>query len=601
MQISPDIQKLIDKWTDAPFDKDTVNEINSLVEKEDQKELIDRFYKPLEFGTGGMRGIMAAGTNRMNIYTIAAASRGLAEYIRIQGEDTVKKGIAIAYDSRHNSSYFAKISASVFGSNGIKTYMYSTLMPTPMLSYAIRKLGCTSGIVITASHNPAIYNGYKVYWDDGCQVIFPHDKGIIEQVRKVEVGRVDYSDFDKLMDEGMIEYIDDALIESYVKSVLSLVQNREAIGKQAESIKIVYTPLHGAGKVPVNRILADLGFKNVFTVKEQAEPDGNFPTVKKPNPEEAAALKMAVELAEKEDADLVLATDPDADRVGIAVRNLKGEFVLINGNQTGCLLIEHVLSILKAKNKMPENAAVIKTVVTTDLQIKIAEAYGAACFVTLTGFKYIGAQIRAFEEEKNAGKPTHTFVVGGEESYGYLAGDFVRDKDAVIAAALLGELSATVKEKGSTIYKYLLDIYRKYGCYKESLVAKVLEGKDGMAQILRIMESFRNSNGSIEFNSIKAKTRLDYKTGKTLDYISGNESELKGFPESNVIQFLLEDGSKISLRPSGTEPKIKFYFSAFEATGSNLPDEYIEKILHSLDNKIKLFENSLVEKVDAVS
>lgn len=588
MALPKEIAGLVTAWQQPPFDTATREEIAAI---SDEKELINRFFKPLEFGTGGMRGIMAAGTNRMNVYTIAAASQGLANYVLAQEPEAKQRGIAISYDSRLNSRAYAEISAAVFASAGIVCHIFPELHPVPLLSYAVRRLGCIAGVMITASHNPTRYNGYKVFWEDGCQVTAPADQGIIEQVRSVTIGSVTYRDYDALAAEGMIRNIGADLDEAFYDEALQQINAQDVV--QAErDLPIVFTPIHGTGNIPVRRILEKMGFSRVMVVPEQREPDGNFPTVEKPNPEEREAMALAVNLAEQENAELVLATDPDADRVGIGVRDLNGNFILLNGNQTGAVLIDYILARLQEKNKLPENGAVITTIVTSDLLQKIGESYGVACFETLTGFKYIGSRIREFELQGSPAAPGHRFIVGGEESYGYLIGDFVRDKDAVTACAVLAEIAAFCRHQGSSIYRYLLDIYRRFGCYKESLVSRKMEGKEGMERIATLMSHFRSPAAEPFFDSLDVERVLDYQQQSIFTRSKGERTPLQGFPVSNVIQLLLRDGSKISLRPSGTEPKIKYYFSAFTAISED-SDAAIEKTLAQLDQKLAGFEQKL--------
>ena len=599
MPITDDIKTSAQEWTASPFDSATQEEIRTLLgdAEANASELTDRFYKRLAFGTGGMRGIMGAGTNRMNDYTIAAATQGLANYIKAAGETEVARGVVVSFDSRNNSERFAGITAAVFAGNGIPVSLFPVLHPVPCLAYAVRSLGCAYGVMITASHNPPEYNGYKVFGPDGGQVVAPHDKAIIEEVNKVAIGSVDYDSCESCVSTGSVKMLGEDMDTAFNKEVAARITDKEAISRQKD-IKIVYTPIHGSGNLPVRAGLESAGFENILIVKEQELPDGNFPTVAKPNPEEGPALKMAVELAEKEGADLVLATDPDADRVGIAVRDLEGRFILMNGNQTGSLLVEYVLASLKKKGALPADAAVVSTIVTTALIKEIAEGNNAAWFETLTGFKHIGTKIRNFEEAKAAGKSSHTFVVGGEESYGYLIGDFVRDKDAVTAACVIAEMAAVARDNGSTIYKMLLDVYRRYACYREDLISHEFKGKEGMEKMVAIMDHFRGEAGTKLFTELGALKVLDYRERMVTDTADGSTSPLEGFPVENVLQILLRDGSKISLRPSGTEPKIKFYFSCRAETPDDGDDAAIEAVFTGLGDTVQALSDRLLEAVE---
>jgi len=542
-------------WKTYDLDDETRNEIERL-EREDEKLFIDSFYSDLEFGTGGLRGVMGVGSMRMNKYTVGMATQGLANYIlkhhaQVGGEGSV----AIAYDSRNNSSYFANIAAEILAKNGIHVYLFSELRPTPLLSFTVRELKCTAGIVITASHNPKEYNGYKVYWSDGGQILPPHDGGIINEVKNA----MQDSSKDALQDSfgkrGMIQEVSIAVEERYLELVRGLTLSEEAV-KQEKDISIVYTSIHGSGITLVPKTLAALGFSNVSVVEEQAVPDGNFPTVESPNPEEKSAMKMALELGEKVNAELVLGTDPDTDRVGLAVRNDQNELVLINGNQAGSLLVYYRLLVGKEKGKLPEHPFIGKTIVTTELIARIAESFGVPCYDTLTGFKFIAGLIKEKEGKEN-------FVAGGEESYGYLVSDFVRDKDAALSAVQFAEIAAYAKSKGTTMWGMLKDLYLQHGVFQEELVSITLKGIDGVAQIQSMMSRLRTTPPQT-LGGVALAELHDVKAGTCKNMITGETTTLP-YPSSDVLQFILNDGSKISARPSGTEPKIKFYFSLRKA------------------------------------
>jgi len=518
--------------------------------EEDETELIEAFYKDLEFGTGGLRGIMGAGTNRMNIYTVGMATQGLCNYLMAQFNKLDQIKVAIAHDSRNNSRLFSETAAGIFSANGMKVFLFESLRPTPELSFAIRYFHCQSGIVITASHNPKEYNGFKAYWDDGGQIISPHDKNIIDEVQKIK--SIDEVKFDG--PKKNIEIIGEAFDKLYLEKVKTLSLSPEIIERNSD-LKIVYTPIHGTGVKLVPASLNEFGFKNIYHVPEQDIPDGNFPTVKSPNPEESAALSMAIEKAKSVNADLVMGTDPDADRVGIAVRKPDGEFILLNGNQTATLLIHYLLSQWSAKGKLTGREYIVKTIVTTDLLNEIAEDFKVDHFDVLTGFKYIADLIKKHEGKK-------VFIAGGEESYGYMVGEFVRDKDAVISCSMIAEVAAWAADQGKSLYELLLDIYVKYRLYKEQLINIVKKGKAGAEEIRNIMDNFRN-NPPETINDSPVMLIHDYLKQQTYDLISHLRYEIT-LPKSNVLQFILEDGSKISMRPSGTEPKIKFYFSIKE-------------------------------------
>lgn len=538
-------------WCTAPyFDEQTKEELKAI--EGEEKEIEDRFYKELAFGTGGLRGVIGAGTNRMNIYTVRKATQGLANYIiKQQGE---KKGIAIAYDSRNMSPEFAKETALCMAGNGIKAYLFDSLRPTPELSFALRQLGCIAGVVITASHNPAEYNGYKVYWEDGAQITYPKDEEIITEVNRV----TDYVSVKSITEEeakqkGLLEYIGKEMDDRYMEALKQLVLSKDAIKNQAKSLKIVYTPLHGTGNIPVRRILKELGFEQVWVVKEQELPDGNFTTVPYPNPEDKKAFELALKLAKEVDADLILATDPDADRLGIYAKDSKtGEYKSFTGNMSGALILEYELSRRKELKSLPKNGAIVTTIVSGKMAKEIAKAYDITLIETLTGFKYIGEQIKLFEQKKN-----YEFLFGYEESYGCLVGTHARDKDAIVAVMALCEAAAYYKEKGMDLCEQMNHLYETYGYYKEELVTVTLKGQDGAKKIQSMMEQIRK-NPPTNIGDYQVEEFRDYKEGTRKNMADGTKKET-GLPKSNVLYFQLEKGAWCCVRPSGTEPKIKFY------------------------------------------
>lgn len=547
-------QQRVDKWLTGNYDADTKATIQQLIDSGNTTELTDSFYRDLEFGTGGLRGILGVGSNRMNRYTVGAATQGLCNYINatFPGQEV---SVAIAHDSRRMSPEFAQLVADIFSANGIKVYLFSALRPTPELSFAIRQLGCQSGIVVTASHNPPEYNGYKVYWNDGGQVVSPHDKAIIAEVNKIT--SIDDIKFEGVPDR--IKRIDEDIDAPYVERIKSNAVNPDVIKRQAD-LNIVYTPIHGTGITLVPRVLEALGFTNVHVVEEQATPDGNFPTVKSPNPEERAAMQLALDMAQAINADLVMATDPDADRVGAGARNHHGEFELLNGNQMASLIIYYLLNAWRDAGKLTGKEFVAKTIVTTDLIDRMCERYGVTCYNTLTGFKYIAEVIRELEGKEQ-------FIGGGEESYGYLIGDFVRDKDAIASCAIIAELTAYAKDKGQSLFDMLMAMYQENGFYYESLVSLTKKGKSGAEEIQQMMADFRANPpteiaGSpvVRIDDYKALTRADLGH----DVVVPIEAGKMGIESSNVLQFFTADGTKVSARPSGTEPKIKFYVSVRE-------------------------------------
>lgn len=548
-------------WLQNPyFDEATKEELRAIAD--DEKEIEDRFYRQLEFGTGGLRGVIGAGTNRMNIYTVRQATQGLANYILSQNGQ--EKGVAIAYDSRIMSPEFATEAALCLNANGIKTYRFTSLRPTPELSFAVRKLGCIAGIVVTASHNPREYNGYKVYWEDGAQITPPHDKNIL-----AEVAKVTSFDLVKTMEKadavaaGLYQEIDTEIDEAYMEELKKQSIHPEVISEMAKDFTIVYTPLHGTGNIPVRRVLKELGFEKVYVVPEQEKPDGTFPTVAYPNPESPKAFELALALAKKVDADIVLATDPDADRLGVYCKDTKsGEYVSFTGNMSGMLIAEYILKERTATGTMPENPALVETIVTTDMAKVITQAYGVHLIEVLTGFKYIGEQIRLFEENH-----TYNYVFGLEESYGCLAGTYARDKDACVAVMMLCEVASWYKKQGKTLWDAMLAMYEKYGYFKEGLETITLKGMDGAQQIQQMMAEAREHLPQ-QIGDAKVLAVRDYKTDVRYDMTDGSKSAT-GLPTSNVLYYELEDHSWCCVRPSGTEPKIKFYFGV---KGTSLSD-----------------------------
>ncbi|HET9747509.1 MAG TPA: phospho-sugar mutase [Chitinophagaceae bacterium] len=562
------IQERSTSWLTGNFDSETKDAIRKM-QTENPKELAEAFYRNLEFGTGGLRGIMGVGTNRMNRYTVGMATQGFANYL-LQTYPGGPIRVAIAYDCRNNSRFFAETTANVFAANGIKVFLFEALRPTPELSFAIRHLGCQGGVVCTASHNPKEYNGYKAYWNDGGQLVPPHDKNVIKEVEKI--GSVD--DVKWSGGEKNITIIGKELDEAYIEMVKSLSIYPEVIAKQHD-LKIVYTPIHGTGITMVPKVLERFGFTNVHIVEEQANISGDFPTVVYPNPEESEAMSIGLKKAKDLDADILLGTDPDSDRVGIAVKDHHGNWLLVNGNQTAVLAFNYMIEARKAKGIAKANDMVVKTIVTTELIDEIARKNDIACYNVLTGFKWIAELIREKEGKEH-------YVVGGEESYGLMIGDKVRDKDAISAVALLCEMAAYEKDKGRSLFAKLLDLYVQYGFYKEHLISITKKGMDGQQQIADMMAGFRNKPPKTLAGADVVKL-LDYETGRGKNLITGEEWEIK-LPKSNVLQFLLDDGSKISARPSGTEPKIKFYFSV--NTKLNSATDY-DKTHAAMDEKIK--------------
>ncbi len=561
------IQAKVNAWLDGNFDPATKDEIKKL-QKDNPDELADAFYKNLEFGTGGLRGIMGVGTNRMNKYTVGMATQGYANYLKQCFPDGVS--VAIAHDSRNNSRFFAETVANVFAANGVKVFLFEDLRPTPELSFAIRELKCQGGVVCTASHNPKEYNGYKAYWDDGSQLVPPHDKNVIKEVDKIaSVDDVKWSG-----GESNIEIIGKEMDEAYIKMVKGLSVYPEIIAKHKD-LKIVYTPIHGTGITLLPQVLKEFGFDNVHIVKEQSVPDGNFPTVAYPNPEESEAMSLGLKLAEEIDADILCGTDPDADRIAIGVKDNNGKWVLMNGNQTAVLAFNYLIEARKTKGIAKPNDMVITTIVTTAMIDAIAAKNEVNCYRVLTGFKWIADMIRKKELKEN-------YIIGGEESFGLMIGDKIRDKDGISAVALLCEMAAYEKEKGRSLYEKMIDLYLQYGFFKEYLISITKKGMDGQQQIAAMMERYRN-NPPKSINGSQVVMMRDYELQIEKNLITGEEWKID-MPKSNVLQFMLEDMSSISARPSGTEPKIKFYFSVNTKLKSAAE---FEKVNKELDEKIK--------------
>lgn len=547
-----DYMKIYEQWLADPyFDEDTKNELRAIAG--DENEIRERFYMDLEFGTAGLRGIIGAGINRMNIYTVRRATQGLANYIKKQGGE--EKGVAIAFDSRRMSPEFAMEAAMTLAANGIKAYKFESLRPTPELSFAVRELGCIAGINITASHNPPEYNGYKVYWEDGAQFTPPHDKGVLEEVLAIEdLSTVKTTSEEEALRSGKFQVIGKEIDDKYIENVKAQVVNQDAIDRMQKDITIIYTPLHGTGNIPARRVMKELGFENVYVVPEQELPDGNFPTVSYPNPEAEEAFTLGLKLAREKNADLVLATDPDADRLGVYVKDAKtGEYHPLTGNMSGSLLCDYVLSQKQAKGQIPADGQVIKSIVTTNLVNAVAEHYGCELVEVLTGFKYIGQQIL---KEEQTGKGTYMF--GMEESYGCLIGTYARDKDAISATAALCEAAAYYKEKGMTLWDAMVAMYEKYGYYKDTVKSIGLKGIEGLAKIQEIMENFRQEPPKT-LGDYTVTAARDYKAGTIMDMASGAVRPT-GLPSANVLYYEMNDGAWLCVRPSGTEPKIKFYY-----------------------------------------
>ena len=553
------------KWCEDPsFDEETKKELISI--KDDEEEIKDRFYKELEFGTAGLRGVIGMGTNRMNKYTVGKATQGLANYILEQG--TQDMGVAISYDSRRMSDEFSLQTALILNANGIKTYLFKSLRPVPELSFAVRQLKCTAGIMITASHNPPKYNGYKVYWDDGSQIVAPRDKDIINKVRSIaDFKEIKTISKEEAIEKGLFNVIGKEMDDKYIETLKSKILNLEIVKEQGKDLKIVYTPLHGTGNTIAERLLNELGFKNVYVVPEQAKPDGNFPTVDYPNPEDKKAFKLALELAEKVDADVVLATDPDADRLGIYAKDTKtGKYMPYTGNMSALLIAEYRISQMKDKNILPKDGMFITTIVSSDLAKAIADNYGLECIEVLTGFKNIGAVMKKAEENHDK-----TYVFGFEESYGCLIGDYARDKDGIAAVMSLCEAAAYYRAQGITLWDQMNNIYEKYGYYKEDQVSIVLEGAEGAEKIKEMMTSMRNKDVE-QIGKYKVLCFKDVDRDYVKDMTTGEESKT-GLPKSNVLYYQLENNSWCCVRPSGTEPKIKLYFGVKGTSAENATEE----------------------------
>jgi len=565
-------------WLTSPqFDEETRKELEAI--KGNDLEIKDRFYKDLEFGTGGLRGIIGAGTNRMNKYTVGKATQGLSNYILKNNPEGKAMGVALAYDSRNMSSEFAEMSALVLNANGIKAYIFDELRPTPELSFAVRHLGCTAGIVVTASHNPPEYNGYKVYWADGAQVVAPKDEGIIGEVNSItDFSAIKMMDKAEAVKNGLFNVVGKEIDDAFVENIKNQAVRPEEVIK-AKDMKIVYTPLHGAGNKNVRRVLAEVGFENVYVVPEQEKPDGTFPTVGYPNPEDPKAFTLAIKLAQEKQADIIIGTDPDSDRIGVVVKDNNGNYDILTGNMTGALLTEYVLGGRKEKGTLPENAAMVKTIVTTEMVRAIAENYGVKLFDVLTGFKFIGEKIKQFEEDHS-----YSYVFGFEESYGCLSGTYARDKDAVGASMLVCEMAAYYKNKGMTLYDGLMELYNKYGFYKEGVKSVTLKGVDGAEQIQKIMEYLRNNVPS-DFAGNKVIWAKDYKTGVFKNLLTG-ENEASTLPKSNVLYYNLDDRAWLCVRPSGTEPKIKFYMGV-KADSLEKAVEKTDALVASVDELLK--------------
>ncbi|MFT8341969.1 phospho-sugar mutase [Clostridium beijerinckii] len=565
-------------WINSDFiNEETKNELKSI---SDEKEIEDRFYQDLDFGTGGLRGVIGAGSNRMNIYTVAQATQGFANYLNDNFKDP---SVAIAYDSRNMSKEFAKAAALNLCANNIKVYLYESLRPTPVLSFTVRELKCSGGIVITASHNPKIYNGYKVYDEFGGQVTDEKAKMIINSVKAVDdFSKIKSMDENVALEKGLLKYIGEDVDKVYYEKVKGLTIRTDLVKEKASNLNVIYTPIHGSGNVPVRTVLKELGYSNVKVVKEQEAPDGNFPTASYPNPENPDVFELALKMAKTENPDIIFGTDPDCDRIGLVVKDSTGEYKVLTGNQTGLLLTNYILSSMKETNKLPQNGVVIKTIVTTEGARSIAEDFDIKIMDVLTGFKYIGEKIREFEDAGD-----RDYIFGFEESYGYLAGNFVRDKDAVIAAMLVCEMCLYYKEQGKSLYDALIDLYEKYGYFKETLVSLELKGKEGQEKIANCIEALRNNPVS-EVNGVKIITRLDYKLSVEENTVNNTKAPID-LPKSNVLKYILEDGSYFVVRPSGTEPKMKVYLAVKSNSLDNAEKDiatFKEKVMEIINSQL---------------
>ena len=572
-------RKKYEQWLSSPIIDEAIKlELKGIT---DEKELEDRFYKDLDFGTGGLRGIIGAGSNRLNIYTVGKATQGFANYLN---EKEKRPKVAIAFDSRHMSKEFAEYAARVLAANNIVVYLYEELTPTPMLSYAVRNLNCSGGIVLTASHNPKEYNGYKVYGSDGCQVTDVPAKEIITHVNKISTfEEVKVMKLKEALDKELIIYIGEEIYTSYINRVKELTIHKDLVKERAKDLKIIYTPIHGSGNIPVRRVLKELCYDNLRVVKEQELPDGNFPTAPYPNPEDPKVFKLALEMAKDFQPDIILGTDPDCDRIGVVVKDSQGKYEVLTGNQVGVLLSHYIISALKKENRLPQKGAIVKTIVSTDMIKPICKEYNVEVKEVLTGFKYIGEMIKSFEENPGSNE----FLLGFEESYGYLAGNFVRDKDAVIAATLICEMTLYYKAMGKTLYEGLTDLYKKYGYYKEKLVSIELKGKDGQEKISEIIEYFRN-NDIKDLGSFEAEYKEDYKLSMKRN-LKENSQEAIELPKSNVIKYLFSNGCYFVVRPSGTEPKMKIYLGVKGTSESKA-----EENMQYLNEKVQEIINNLL-------
>ena len=574
--------KFLQKYKEWINSKTISEEIKSeLTSLKDEKEIEDRFYKDLDFGTAGLRGVIGAGTNRMNTYTVSKATQGYAIYLNNNFENP---SVAIAYDSRNMSEEFAKATALTFAANGVKVYLFESLRPTPMLSFTVRELNCSGGVVITASHNPKQYNGYKVYGQDGGQITDEGVHEILSYINNIDIFEdVKTISEEEAMEKGLLQYIGEDIDKVYIEKVKSLILRKELVNEKAKDLNIIYTPIHGSGLMPIKRVLTELGFEKLSIVKEQENPDGDFPTTPYPNPEAKQVFELALEMAKDINPDIIFGTDPDADRIGVIVKDNSGEYKVLTGNETGMLLAHYMLKSLKDRNELPENAAVIKTIVTTEAVKNIVESFNAKLIDTLTGFKYIGEKIKEFEETNS-----NTFIFGLEESYGYLAGTFVRDKDAVVAATLITEMTLYYKEKGLTLYEALINLYEEYGYTKETLVSIELQGKEGQDKITKCIDTLRNDKVT-EINGIKVVKAFDYKLSEEVSYENNDvtKSEIN-LPKSNVLKYILEDDSWFVVRPSGTEPKMKVYLSI------------VGESLKSSEEKINAFKEDVMDKISNI-